>query len=426
MLNKIIFGISSKSVDIIYSLVIGIMIMNYLGPEEQGKIAFINNLSLFLSFFLTLGLNSIFTVICGSNKNIVVRKRYGNYAGLRLIGFLIFSVIIFSVIYITKPDVLLISVPIILSKFFVALNLYPSIVDGRSKFKEYTISQFISLSITSSLVVFLIKNDYSTLAIAMTFFCKELLSFIVFYILYDKGKYFSLTLNNKSAVVVFRKSSKLMLSGVVIGLFTQVDILMIGWFISDSQAGIFSASTRFTTPLNFISLIVVSMFISNLIIEYKSNKDNYYRKISLIISILLWAYLIIISFVYIFGSEVFFTIFSIQYLESLKLFYINIIGLIFIFLGAVTGNHLVISKDYSAELRKTFYAAILNVTLNCIGIYFNSLAVIAISSVLSYALANLLFFVFYKDKLFFIAMIRGCNLFLPLIVLIKSKSIRNF
>ncbi|PTB30938.1 oligosaccharide flippase family protein, partial [Photobacterium phosphoreum] len=369
MFKRIIFGVSSRSIDIIYSLVIGIMIINYLGPEEQGKIAFINNLSLFFSFFITLGLNSIYTIICGSNNNDIIKKRYGSYSGLRILGFLAFMIAMLAIIYTTKPDVFFMSLPILISKLFVSLNLYQSIVDGRGKFKEYTISQFIALLITSIIVIFCIKNNYGVIAIASTFLIKEALSFFVFYFLYDKGSYFNISFNSNKYKTIFRRSSKLMLSSIVVGLFTQIDILMIGWFIDDKSAGVYSASTRLTTPLNFISVIFVAIFISSLIYKYRYEKEKYYKLISLIVSFLFCIYISIVFFVYTLGSDFYFKIFSHQYSESLSLYYIHILGLFFIFLGGVTGNHLVIIKDYNSELKKTIYAACLNISLNLIGIY---------------------------------------------------------
>lgn len=422
MLKRIIFGVSSKSIDIIYSLIIGIMIINYLGPEEQGKIAFINNLSLFFSFLITLGLNSIYTIVCGSNSIRIIKKRYGYYSGLRILGFLSFMIVMSIIIYITKPDVFLIALPILISKLFVSLNLYQSIVDGRGKFREYTISQFISLLITSIIVVFCIKNNYGVIAIASTFLIKEALSFFVFYFLYDRGIYFNVLFNSEKYKTIFRRSSKLMLSSIVVGLFTQIDILMIGWFIDDKSAGIYSASTRLTAPLNFISVILVAIFISSLIEKYKIKKIEYYRLISIIVSALFSIYILIVFFVYFFSDYFYFKIFSHQYSESLNLYYIHIIGLFFIFLGGVTGNHLVIIKDYDSELKKTIYAACLNIILNLIGIYYENLEIIAISSVISYALANFLFFITYKDRLFFKSLIKGLNPFLVTSFLIKYNS----
>ncbi|WP_413516835.1 oligosaccharide flippase family protein [Photobacterium phosphoreum] len=428
MLNRIIYGVSSKSIDIIYSIVIGIMIINYLGPEEQGRIAFINNLSLFFSFFITLGLNSIYTIICGSNNINIIKNRYGYYSGLRALGFLAFMIVMLVIIYTTKPDVVLIALPILVSKFFVSLNLYQSIVDGRGKFKEYTISQFISLVITSMIVIFCIKNNYGVIAIASTFLIKEALSFFVFYFLFDDGKYFKISFNSNKYKTIFRRSSKLMLSSIVVGLFTQIDILMIGWFISDSSAGVYSASTRLTTPLNFISVIFVAIFISSLIEKYKNRKTEYYHLISLIVSSLFSIYIVIVLFVYYFGGDFYFKIFSHQYSESLSLYYIHILGLFFIFLGGITGNHLVIIKDYDSELKKTIYAACLNIILNFIGIYYKNLEIIAISSVVSYALANFLFFITYKDRLFFKSLIKGFNPFLAtsyfIEVIFKKKTFK--
>lgn len=113
--------------------------------------------------------------------------------------------------------------------------------------------------------------------------------------------------------------------------------------------------------------------------------------------------------------------FSSEYKASYDLFLIHIVGLIFVLLGPLTGKHLIIKKDYGAEFSKTLLAAIVNIVLTSIAVLkYENLNLVAISTLISYMIANFGYFIVTKDWLLIKAIFNGVN---PLFLVKYAKKI---
>lgn len=80
-------------------------------------------------------------------------------------------------------------------------------------------------------------------------------------------------------------------------------------------------------------------------------------------------------------------------------------------MGPISGKYLIIKKDYSSELSKTLIAAIVNILFNVISLlFFKSILLVAISSVISYFIANYAYFIYKKDYQFIKSINQGFNI----------------
>lgn len=411
MKYQFFWSFTPKIYELLLNLTIGIAIINYLGPTEQGKIGFLINLCMLLSFLTTLGIGPVFSnFVSRSNNYNLISGKFKDSISLRFCGYIVFLVISFLLIYIIKPNLLILAIPFLLGKFFFSLDIYYNFVEGQGRFKDYAISKFFSLTLINGFRLYCVVQKLDVFWVAVSYFLTDFLTFFMYFIFYDKLKLLGFRFNYKKSLVLLKINYKLALSTIVISLFTQLDIIIIGAALGDKEAGEFYASTRLATPLVFISAIVVSTFFANLSKKWIQNKADYYELLSFIAGGITFIYILIVLVTVFFGKEIFYMFFSEEYTSAYNLFLIHIASLIFVFLGPISGKHLIIQRNYAAELNKTFIASIINVMLTLIAVVvYKNIYLVALSTASGYMIANFGYFVYKKDWPFIASLFRGVN-----------------
>ena len=411
MKYQFFWSFTPKIYELLLNLTIGIAVINYLGPTEQGKIGFLINLCMLLSFLTTLGIGPVFSnFVSRSNNNNLISGKFKDSISLRFCGYIIFLIICFLFIYIIKPNLIVLAIPFLLGKLFFSLDIYYNFVEGQGRFKDYAISKFFSLTLINGFSLYCVDQKLDVFWVAVSYFLTDFLTFFMYFILYDKLQLFGLRFNYKKSLVLLKINYKLALSTIVISLFTQLDIIIIGAVLGDREAGEFYASTRLATPLVFISAIVVSTFFSSLSKKWMQNKWEYYELLSFISGGVALIYIMIVVVTVFAGKDIFYMFFSKEYTSAFNLFLIHIASLIFVFLGPISGKHLIIQRNYAAELNKTFIASVINVVLTLIAVFvYQNLYLVALSTATGYMIANFGYFIYKKDWPFIFSLFRGMN-----------------
>ena len=417
-----IWSLTPKLYELSLNLSIGIALINYLGPVEQGKIGFLINLCTLMSFLTTLGIGPVYSnFVSRSNNERLISNKFKENVTLRFLGYILFLLVSLLFLFFFKRGLIYLSIPFLIGKLFFSFDIYYNLIEGKAGFKNYAISKFISLTCINVFRLYCIYAQLDIYWVAFSFFLTDFLTFFVYFLLFDKFKYFGFKFDYKKSLIIFKINYKLALSTIVVSLFTQLDIVMIGTMLGDKAAGEYYASTRLATPLVFISTIIISTFFSKLSRNWVVNKKEYYELLAFISRSIIFSYSAIVLIIFIFGNDIFFLFFSSEYKASYDLFLIHIVGLIFVLLGPLTGKHLIIKKDYGAELSKTLLAAIVNIALTSIAVLkYENLNLVAVSTLISYMIANFGYFIVKKDWLLIKAILNGVN---PLFLVRYAKKI---
>ncbi|HAS0760572.1 TPA: polysaccharide biosynthesis protein, partial [Enterobacter hormaechei subsp. xiangfangensis] len=84
MKYQFFWSFTPKIYELLLNLTIGIAVINYLGPTEQGKIGFLINLCMLLSFLTTLGIGPVFSnFVSRSNNNNLISGKFKDSISLR-------------------------------------------------------------------------------------------------------------------------------------------------------------------------------------------------------------------------------------------------------------------------------------------------------------------------------------------------------
>ncbi|GEM80809.1 flippase [Vibrio superstes] len=413
MFKQVFWQLLLKLITIISNLSVGIYVINYLGPESQGQIAYAISLTTVLGFLTTFGLGTFIakTVATTTTSRLLV-KRLDDIFSIRVIGS-IFFIILLTVIYTVqnKYDQLLLLAFIAFSKVVFSLNVYQDFFEGTGKVGLSAKFEIVNLLIISTIRVALVLYGHSVELIAFTYLLEQIIRSAFSLFTFGKSTKHNYKIRpTLSTLVLAKKVSPLILSTVVVGLFTQMDILLIDHYFGSQEVGVYSAAMKVVTPFYFVGTLIISVYFSKLSFSYNHDYRAFislFRK--LVCSLLILSTVIIFS-IYLLGEKVFFIIFSDEYSSGFEISLILVFAIPFVYLGPLTGRYLILIGDFKCELEKTATAALFNVLLGVVFIPIYGLVAAAATTVFSYFIANFIYLFFkpvHRD--FLMEVIKGNN-----------------
>ncbi|HDQ6843064.1 TPA: O174 family O-antigen flippase, partial [Escherichia coli O174:H8] len=142
-----IWSLTPKLYELSLNLSIGIALINYLGPVEQGKIGFLINLCTLMSFLTTLGIGPVYSnFVSRSNNERLISNKFKENVTLRFLGYILFLLVSLLFLFFFKKELIYLSIPFLIGKLFFSFDIYYNLIEGKAGFKNYAISKFISLT----------------------------------------------------------------------------------------------------------------------------------------------------------------------------------------------------------------------------------------------------------------------------------------
>lgn len=193
-----------------------------------------------------------------------------------------------------------------------------------------------------------------------------------------------------TAKQLLSESWPLFLSGLAIGVYMKIDIVMLGAMAGDRAAGTYSAATRISEVWYFIPAAIVSSVAPSLTIARQRSERLYYARLNQLFHLLAaTAIAIAIPMTFLAGSLTR-LLYGQQYIAAGPVLALHIWAALFVFLGMGQNCWTVNEGLTKLALSRTAVGAVTNVVLNLILIPRYSGLGAAIATVISYALSAVL------------------------------------
>ena len=391
-LQKIIANISWLFADrvlrLCLSLVVGVWVARYLGPEQFGlynyAVAFV---SLF-SVLSTLGLDGIVV------RNIVQEPTkqdeiLSTVLVLKLISSTVVMLISIAAIFLFKPNSELIHwlVGIIATgsifKAFDAIDFWFQ-SQVQSKYTVYSKnSAFILVAITK---IILIQIQAPVIAFAWSSLAENCISAIGLMAFYAyKGYTLRLKRFSFSCTKQLLKDSwPLMLSSFLIMIYMRIDQVMLGELIGDQEVGIYAASVKLAEIWYFVPMIIASSTFPSVVESRQVSEVRLYKKMQKLYNLMaLLAYCTAIPMTFL-AQWIVNILFGEEYARAGSILAILAWAAIFVNLGVARSSFLTTMNWTSLHFKCVFWATLMNVTLNFILIPIYGGIGAAISTCISY------------------------------------------
>lgn len=283
--------ISEKIIQMILSLVVNRIVVEYLQPENYGTLNYTASIVTFFASLCTLGLDAI--VI---NEIVTKKDEQGEILGtgifMRIVSSLLSMIMIVIVVVFLNPnntEILIIAILQAIALLFEAFTLINIWYQSKLQSKYIAIVAFIVYIIVAIIKVtfVFIKKDLIYFAIANTL--TSVLTGLFILGLYLKHKGPKLKVQVHRIVPLLKQSYHFILSGLMLAIYAQTDKIMIGKMLTDMSAvGLYSVATTITNLWSFIPMAIVTSF-RPVIIELKMTDYNkYIRKLKQLYSFILW------------------------------------------------------------------------------------------------------------------------------------------
>ena len=266
--------------------------LDTLGPKEFGVLNYASSFMALFSVLTTLGLDDVVVrkLVKDSNKSNTI---LGSAFGLKLLGFFVFLVILSGTLYLsdesfyTKSIILVVAISTMMQSFNV-LDFY---FQSQVKSKFVALANLISLIISSTTKIILIlcgaKLIYFAAVVVLDSFTLSL-GFIYFYQSKKFGNIRKWRFKFAVAKSLLRDSWPLILSGLVVSIYMNIDQVMINHMLGAEEVGQFAAAVKISTVWYFVPAVISSSLFPAIINAKKVSEQLYYTRLQRLYDLMVW------------------------------------------------------------------------------------------------------------------------------------------
>ena len=302
--TNVAWALTGKIVNMGGTLLVGILVARYLGPEKFGLMNYVISYVSIFTILSTFGLDNIEIRELSKKPE---RKNYilGTCLCIRLICaclallLIILSLIIHKADKFTSTMILLYSITLFSSCFNLVRNYFTSIVKN-----EYVVKAEISRTLIGAILkigllwlkapleYFIIATIFDTILVASGY-CFSYYKII--------GKIRNWKFDKTLVPFLLRESFPLMLSGAAVIIYQRIDQVMIKNMIDDESVGYFATAGKFLELILFLPGILTQT-VTPLLVKIRERGDfaEYEIKKRQFVSIVVWISImlaIIVSFI---------------------------------------------------------------------------------------------------------------------------------
>ena len=328
---------------VLVGLFVGIWVARYLGPEQFGLFSYAQSFVGLFTVIATLGLDNILIRELVMDKN----RKYeliGTAFCLKCMGAFIVLFMLSIVISLISNDIQTnILVFIIASAtIFQSVNVVDFYFQSKVMSKYIVYVNIIGLFISSLIKIILILNEASLIAFAWVVLFDSFILAIGYLYFYFKNNSFKiikkLNFNKTVAIDLLKNSWPLILTGLVISLYTKIDQVMIKEILDNESVGQYAAAVRLSDAWYFIPVVLSASLFPAIINAKGISEELYYSRLQKLYNLLVLIAIVIALLMTFLSSWLVELLYGAQYHEAGKVLLIHVWAGVFVFLGVASGK----------------------------------------------------------------------------------------
>ncbi len=402
------------------SLIVGIAVARYLGPEMYGIIAFATAVYTVLVIIVSLGIDDIIM-----KDMLQYEERQGSIQGSALFvksaaAFLVYG-IIFIYFLINYSGEKLYSVLIITGAvLFQPLSVFSCIFLINAQAKYTSIARMISYTLSSLLKIILIIFKAPVTYFAFAVFIDYAVLYLTVILMYKYKKY---TVSgwhiDISYIKYILKSAVPLFAAVLFYTFYQkVTVIIISSMYSDYASGIYSAAARLTEIWYLVPAVLMTAFYPAVVKAKQISEEEYNKRIKTLFYVTTIPFILMAFFAALLSPFIIKILYGEKYIQSSIVLALTIWSVPFISFYVISSKCFILENKVKHLLVRSALSFILIIFLSCILGSFYYLKGFSIAVVVSSFISFFLIDLFFKDtrELFFIKL---SSIFLPFTLLLN-------
>lgn len=342
-------------------------IANEIGTEDFGWYNLAISVFTVLYAVSTLGFDSSFLI-----------KHYvkGNYTPSTIIGTALYSRIIAAILILIGLSLWIFIAGnetnywvIVIASFsilFQSSEVIKSYYQWKLKAKVYVSISAITLIIESIFLIYGLYKGFGLFYFMIIYTLERLLILIgLFFKINSEIKLSTIKLDINFLKILLKQSWPLLLGALLTALYARFDQLLIKYFLSIEDLGIYGTGIILSQLWLIIpGLIIPVLFPKIAELKHLTDKKRYYDLILFLYGILNYIAIAIIVFIFFFGEFIILTLYGDAYIDSVLILKILIVNIIILFQSHLTSSLMIIEDQEKFLFKIKLVSVITNITLN--------------------------------------------------------------
>ena len=367
IVRNLFWAVLGKTITLLGSLFVGIIIARYLGPEQYGLMNYVISYVALFQVFALFGLDNIEIRETAGNlekyKTIV-----GTAFGIKCILAIITMVAIIATSFWLEADtntVILISIysfSVILNTFTVIRNYFTAIVQN-----EYIVKSEITRTLVGAAIKVLLLLQHASLTWFVVLYTFDwFLLGSGYYVSYKKvvGNISDWRFDWSYARYLMRESFPLLLTSAAVIIYQRIDQVMIGQMIDNESVGYFSVASRIVEILIFVPMILVQTITPVLVQKRKESESAYRAKAQLFMNVTVWSTFIVALFTSCIAYWAILLLFGSTYLPAVPVLQVMAFKAVSVALSTTAGHMLIVEGIQRWAIFRDTFGCIVCITLN--------------------------------------------------------------
>ncbi len=402
MNKKVLSNIKWQLVSQVFSIIAGvissIIVTRYLGKKDYGIYSYARAYAAIFTSIASIGLEGVLI------SRLAFEDGESCYFGsgfiLRCLSDIVAYFACLFTFYFLGDNQSFISLIIIATPIlFQCFETFRYLYIARYKAKEYLIIQNLSLALTLVMCLLGVLMKMGLLYFSFVYAFRMILTymsgFVAYHIYANKRIEFKVYNNKMKELLVV--CMPLAIASIASTVYNRVDQIMVTKICGYEENGLYSVAVSLSEYWYFIPSIIASTLLPSLTIAYKKSKDEYVRKMQLMIDILSVISYLAVLVLALFGRYIIDFMYGKEYLEAAPIMSLYVVSGIFVSLWHARGITCNITGKTKLTLYCTIIGMIANVILNYIFLTRVGLYGAAFATIVAQMLSSWLGTFLYKD-----------------------------
>lgn len=367
VIRNVFWAVIGKIVTLFSTLIVGIFVARYLGPEQYGLMNYVISLVALFGVFSVFGTSEI--IIRELSKNELPREVIlgtSFFTRLVLASITLLAICVYLWLanegIVTSTLILIYSLSSIFSCFDVIRFYFTSIVQNEYVVKSEILRTLVGAGI--KVVLLLIKAPLWAFIAALTFdFALLAGGYIVAY----RKKVACLStwkFDINFAKFLLRVSFPLLISSAAVIIYQRIDQVMIGKMLNNESLGYFSTAASFIGIITFIPSIVVQTIAPILVKIRKEDMFRYQNEAQRMMNITIWTTMIVSIIISSLSFYIIRYTYGVEYLNAIPVMRILAFKAVGIALTTMGGQLIIIENIHQIAFVRNILACFVCVICN--------------------------------------------------------------
>ena len=272
--------IVSKIVQMVFSLVVGLLTARYLGPSNYGLINYAGAYTAFFTSLCTLGINSVIVkeIIDHPDEEGMV---LGTSLGLQAVSSLLSAVMINSIVRFVdagETETIWVVVLASIGMLFHVLDIFRYWFQAKLESKVTAGVTLIAYIIASMYKILLLVTNRGVIYFASVLSLEYACFGVLIFGQYKKRKGGRLKFSKQYAGFLLRKSCHFILPGLMVAIYGQTDKLMLKQMLGEAEVGFYSTAVSLSNMWCFILSAIIESVYPSIMEADKRQNETLFRK----------------------------------------------------------------------------------------------------------------------------------------------------